>query len=774
MKHKIIYILFVLIALAGCSDSTDYNPDKYAPSLKAKYLSLSQKELDLPDAGTHIRNFTVTSMGTPWGFTEVMDWVALSKLQSTKTETVSLTVDENISGDTNRLGVFYLESKDNEWRYKAPVSVFQPAAIPYAYPDRNEFTFSGSSTSQEVWVTSNCTWECSTDVNWLTVVKNVDSNSIYISVSENLSEMSREGSVYLTFNGETLAWIGIVQRAAEVSIWANSLSFDNIAGAYDLRLVSDVSWTAATSHNWIDVSPGSGTAGESTLRISVLENTSMYERTGYVYIKIGNSNRVEIPVCQKGLYIEFETTGLEFEAEGGEQSILLTSNTSWEIVMPLFPSVTPVVKTIVSEEAEPSGSWLTVSPMFGYRDEYITVAVSENPNLTSRTATITATQTGLSLKDDLVITQRGKYFNYGSVSIFECSDKEQDIVVNVRSNANWEACSNVSWLAVSPESMTGDAELVISVEENNTDDSRTGTVTLTIGDQSYTLTVIQSGKYFTIEYTGSQFTSKGTSLSIDVITNDSWTAEVEDNPTWITLSQTSGEGNASLVATIADNPSVNSRNATIVIETPHEQSLRIPVSQAARYMTIDCQSIQFFAGGGTSQDITIQTDAEYSITCSETWLYVNEKGNGIFSVTAEPNTTRQQREAVITIAMTDLQEGTYSIEMSVLQVSEGATFNVIGYGEDNNLDLGSGETITLTVIGYGEENNWDSSSSENGLVVNVTGYVEDQNYDSESSSSSSGSVSNEGYGEDTDHDSGSDLSFGSVSFDGYSSDNNWN
>lgn len=770
MKHKIIYILFVLIALAGCSDSTEYNPNKYAPSLKAKYLSLSQKEFDLPDAGTHIRNFTVTSMGTPWGFTEVMDWVALSKTQSTKTETVSLTVDENLSGDSNRLGVFYFESKDKEWKYKAPVSVFQPAAVPYAFPDRNEFSFSGASTNQEVWVTSNCTWECSTDVNWLTVVKNEDSNSIYISVSENLSDMSRGGYVYLTFNGETLTWISIVQRAAEVSMQSNTLNFDNTAGAYELKLVSEVSWTASTSHTWINVSPDSGEAGESTLRISALENTTISDRTGYVYIKTGNSKRVEIPVRQRGLYIEFQVSNLEFEAEGGEQTIVITSNTSWEIVL---PTVTTVVKTLVENEAAYSESWITVSPMSGELDREITISLAENPNLTSRSITITATQTGLSLKDDLVITQKGKYFNYGSVSTFECSDKAQDLVVDVKSDAAWQAVSNVSWISVSPESMTGDAELVISVEENNTDGSRTGTVTLTIGDQSYTLTVIQSGKYFTIEYSDSKFTSKGTTLSIDVITNDSWTAKVEGQPSWITLSRTSGEGNASVVATIADNPSVNSRTATIIIETPHEQSLKIPVSQAARYMTVDCQSVQFFAGGGTSQDITIKTDAEYSVTCSDTWFYVTEKGNGIFNVTAEQNTTKQLREGVVTIAMTDLQEGTYSIDMSVIQAADGATFNVIGYGDDNDFDLGSSETVSLTVIGYGEEKNWDNSSSENGLVVNVTGYVEDKNYDSESSQSS-GSISNEGYGGDNDYDSGAGTSFGSVSFDGYSSDNNWN
>lgn len=751
MKHKTIYILFFLIALVGCSDTADYNPGNYRPSLKAKFLSLSQKNFNFPNAEASVDDFTVTSMGTPWGFTEVMDWVSLSKTQGTKTENVSLTVTENFSGDESRLGVFFLESKDYEWNFKSPVSVFQPAAIPYAVPEISNVTFNGGASSQTIWVMSNCTWEYQTYDSWLTATKDEESGTLIINASENIWDYAREGYITITFNGEYMATIYVIQRAAEVSMETNTLTFENTAGTYELTLESEVSWTATTSHTWLNVSPASGNAGTSTLNITASANTSIYDRTGYVYIKVGDINKVEIPVRQRGLYIEFETNAMEFGAEGGEHDILIASNTSWEIVLPLLPSGSPVTKTIVTTPVDPteSNSWFTVSPMSGERDGYVKVTVAENPNVSSRTATITATQTGLNLSDTFVITQRGKVFNYGDVSTFQCSDKGQSLVVNVTSNGKWEATSNDSWISVSPESMTGSADLVITVEENTTDDTRTGTVTLTIGDQSYTLTVKQTGKYFTIQYTGSQFTSKGTSLSIDVITNDSWTARVEGNPSWITLSQTSGEGDVSIVATLADNPSVNDRTATIIIETPHGHSFKIPVSQAARYMTLDCQSVQFFAGGGTSQDIKITTDAQYSITCSDTWFYVTEKGNDVFCVTAEENTAKKQRDGFVTVAMTDLKEGTYSINLPVVQAANGASFTVIGYGDDNNLDLGAGVTFTLTVTGFGTDTNWDTPGGSNGLTVTITGYNDERDFDSESSSTS-GSISNGGYGSDND------------------------
>lgn len=738
MKHKIIYILFFLIALTACSDSAEYDPGKYAPSLKARYLSLSQNVFEFPDAGGYMRDFDVISMYTPWRFTEVMDWIALSKTQSDKSEYVSLTVEENFSADNNRLGVFYLESMDKDWGYKAPLAVFQPAALPYAVPDRNDITLNGGVATEYLNIHSNCSWDLSVDGYWLTVEADYNTNTLKVLASENLENYSREANISILFNNELMSTIHVIQKAAEVTMEANALNFENTAGAYELKLVSDVSWTASTSQSWIQVSPSSGSAGESVLRISALANTGVSDRTGYVYIKVGTDNRVEIPVRQKGLYIIFQTTGLEFGSEKDTQYIVLTSNTSWEIEVPEMSSSEP---------------WITVAPLSGELDGELTITVAENPNISSRSVIITASQPGLNLKDELVITQSGKYFDYGSVSTFECSDKAQEIDVPIRTNAVWEACSKASWISVSPESMTGNATLVMSVDENPFDETRSGTVELTIGEQQYILTVIQSGKYFTVDYTDSQFTSRGTSLSIDVITNDTWTAEVEGNPTWITLSKTSGEGNASIVATIADNPSVNDRTATIIIETPHEKSLRIPVSQAARYMTVDCQSLQFFASGGTSQDVTITTDAQYSITCSDIWFSVNEKGNGVFSVTAENNTTKQERDGVVTIAMTDLQEGTYSIDMSVIQAADGAVFTIIGYGDDNDYDLGLGtsETISLTVTGYGTDHDWDSEASDSGLTVHVTGYSDDENYDAAPGTSS-----------------------GSVSLGGYSDDNNWN
>ena len=593
MKERLTYILLLLIILIGCSDSVEYNPDDYTPSLRARYLNASQKSFDLPDAGEYHQNFSVLSIDTSWGFTDIMDWIQLSVTEGVKSEDVELSVEENLSGDNNRLGVFYIESRDLDWNCSTPISVFQPAAAPYASPAESAFTFNGGSASQEVAVITNCTWDCNTDVDWITPIRNDESKMLVMSVAENLSDKPRNGHIYLTFNGKMLSSIDIMQKPSEVTMAADTLYFENVAGAYELKLVSEASWTANTSHSWLEVSPDSGSAGEAVIRISALENYSIYDRLGYVYIRTGEVDKVEIPIHQIGLYLELDQTDLHFTSHVGEQSLGITSNTSWVV--------------------ESCPEWITVSEQAGEGSRNITVKVDDNPNVTSRKATVVITHVGLDLSARLTVNQDGKEFNYGAVSTLECSDKAQQLLVNVTTDGKWEAISNDSWLSVSPASMTGSSELIVFVEENVTDESRTGSVTLTIGDQSYTLTVIQSGKYFTIEYSETDFTSKGTNLSIEVVTNDRWTASVEDGAKWITLSQTSGEGAVTLIAAISDNPSINKRSTNIIIETPNGKSVKIPVSQAARYMVVDNQALNFFSVESTSDDITISTDAQYSI-----------------------------------------------------------------------------------------------------------------------------------------------------------------
>ena len=108
MRDKILYILAALTMLMGCSDSVDFNPDEFYPSLAARYLRVSEQEFNFPSAKSDQQSFVVSSIDTPWGFTDVMEWISLSQMSCQQSAEISLSVSENTSGDKERLGIFYV------------------------------------------------------------------------------------------------------------------------------------------------------------------------------------------------------------------------------------------------------------------------------------------------------------------------------------------------------------------------------------------------------------------------------------------------------------------------------------------------------------------------------------------------------------------------------------------------------------------------------------------------------------------------------------------
>lgn len=727
MRRRTTYLILPLLMLVSCVDS-DFDPSLLSASLQARYVRTSQDAFSCYSASAQSFSFTITSIDTPWRFADLISWTSVNPTEGSQSASISLDVEENPSGNTDRLGVFYLKSVSEDWDFSTPMTVSQPAATPYATPDNTSITISGATGSGSMNVRSNCTWTITSSTTWLKAEVDQTGTAFSYAVDENLTNVSRSATLTISHESKKLAMISVTQRAAGITMETTTLQFENTAGAYELTVNSEAAWTASTSQNWIQVNPQSGNAGTSKITVSALQNAAVGDRSGYVYLSIGGNRVVEIPIKQRGIYIEFGAQSLSFSADGETKNIHISSNTNWTITS--YPS------------------WVTVSPQSGEGGKDITLVAADNPNVTSRSGVIKATQAGLNLVSELSVSQPGKTFNYGD-SQLNCSDKEQTLKITVTTTGKWAAKSNNNWITVTPSSHTGNGELSVHMTENGTDDSRTGSITLTIGDKSYDVTIIQSGKYFTVNYKENSFGSTGANLAIEVITNDSWTASVVNNPPWITLSQKNGTGNANFTATIADNPSVNSRSATITLTTAHDKSVKIQILQAARYLTVDHQNIPFFAAGGTSENVTISTDGQYSITHSATWFTINEKGGGVFNVTATKNTTKEVREGAITIKLTDLQEGTFSITLPILQTADGANFIIVGYGDDKNWDIGANASVTVTVTGYGTDKNWDSNTQGTNLTVTITGFTGDKNWDIVTTSS------------------------GNISFDGYSSDYNW-
>lgn len=749
MKKTLLYISTILLVLGftGCKDDFDPN-GSLEPSLSAHWLKPSQTNFDYYLSSAFSETFTVESFETPWKFSDVADWITLTPSSGSASASVTLKAQENNSADNARTAIFYLQSNDPDWSYNRAMSVSQAKAAPALSVDETSLTFGGSASQQSVSLTANCSWTTSCSDSWVTLSSDVASGKLNISVSANPQSTYRSSTIYISYGNGKSTSIRITQSPANITSSVYTLQYENVASKYDVTIDSEADWTSAVSDSWITVNPNNGKAGKTTVSIEVTPNTSISSRNGYVAIKTGTAERLQIAIQQKGIYIETDES-LTFTSVEESKKLSIRSNTSW---------------TITNKP-----NWLTLSKETGEGNGEITVTSSENPNTTSRTGEIVLGQAGLSIQCKVKITQLGKSFST-DVTLLEFSDKASQMTFNLVSDASWTSTQTVNWFTTTPTSGRGNATITVASEDNNTTEERTGTINYSYANKTTYVNVHQLAKYMTIDNQSFEFDSKGGSHTIELSTNDEWTAEVEHNVSWLKLSKSSGTGNAVITLIAEDNASVNPRSTAVVINTKYAQSIRILVYQKPRHLSVSTSSILFFANGGTSEIVTIDTDGTFEIKSDASWFTVNKGEGNTFTVYATKNSSDEMRRGKIIISLTDLKEGTLALELTVSQAGEGGSFIINGFPEDQDWDYVGGGSLTVTIKGYTSDKNWDESFGGT-LTVKVTGFTTDQDWNINDRSSCRVSINT--YGADSDWNNAS-KSTGNFKNTQYNSDSNWN
>lgn len=656
--------------LYNCSDSNV--PDSFVPSLSGHSLNISKSQLSF-DAQGGVENATINSNNTSWQITGIPKWISVNPQQGKSTSTVTFTASENTSADTARTAIFYLESADASWSYKTTLSATQQAATSFITPSASSLTFGGSKGLQVVNVASNVEWYSTSSASWLHAETSADGKSVVITVDENQSDSSRSGIITLGSGHGITASITIVQEPAGVTGSTETLEFGKDGGSKTVSITAESKWESKTSDTWITVSPSSGEAGTHSINITVDANNSVSVRTGYVYVNVGNSSKLQIPISQKGLYLEVKPSSLSFSADTESKQLEISSNTDWYVTS--LPD------------------WLTASPKSGKNNQMITLKSQLNTSSSSRSGKIMIEKQGLSLSAIVDVLQEGLNLSVDNNNLqFGSETSTQNVIINTY--VGWTASSSDGWITLSQTSGTGKSTLSIYVEENREDSPRTGFVRVIAGELSQTITITQQGKYFNITETDKTFTSRGGALQISFSTNDSWTAMVSDNASWLTLSSKSGSGDAVINITAADNASMKSRETTIVIKPGNGQGVKVGVKQAGRYLIVDTESLSFNHSGGISAPVTVSSDGSYDISVTDSWMSIREVSSSSFCVEV-PENEGKSRRGKVRIEMKGLANGE-SYETYIFIEQEG---NDIDGHEYVDLGLPSGTKWATSNIG---------------------------------------------------------------------------
>ena len=702
IQFYIISCVIVCLFLVACSDQ--YKEDgNYSPSVTLHYLRPSKSNLST-SADENYLNIQIESVSTTWEFTNTQSWFSISPNRGDISTSVSMHVKENFSADTSRVAMFYLQSATPEWQYKKTMSISQEAAIPSVSVSRNNVDFGGSSASQTVKITSNCTWEAKTSEDWISLKVDKDNNELTIAVTSNPKSNYRTGNIIVSYKSGNRN-ITVKQAPSQITTSDATLSLSNVASKVTIELNAESDWTAQVSDSWVSLNPNKGSAGKKSVEISVLPNETVNERTAYVSFLTAGNQKAQIEIVQEGLYLQTDITSLNFRSKGETKIVNVYSNTDWKITS--FPE------------------WMTVSVSKGSGgNAELEVTAEGNQSLTPRDGTIVIQKTGLDLKTFISVEQDAMTLNVDAQKL-SFSHKAEETNIDLTADFPWYSSVSDTWITTNPTQGTGDATIKISVTENNSYNERVGTILYSMSEATQSVQVEQDAKFFTIDAKPFNFTSKGGVVTISFATNEKWTARITDAASWAKLSAYSGEGSADLILTVADNPSVNKRSTQLIIETPIGQALCVPITQDARYFTVDTQTLTFFAKGG-SADVTIDTDGTIDVSDSADWLHVNIDAS-VVKVTADPNDSQNNRQCTLVISLSDLTDGEMSVSIPVYQVGEGGTFSWEDYGDETNWDVNSYSGLTISIVDYQVDKNWNQEQRSS-FTVSKTEYDDDLNW----------------------------------------------
>lgn len=309
--------------------------------------------------------------------------------------------------------------------------------------------------------------------------------------------------------------------------------------------------------------------------------------------------------------------------------------------------------------------------------------------------------------------------------IFELSKNHlfflNDVVeenINITSNIEWTATVSNDWITLSSYNGDGNSILTISVNENDIAE-RTGSVEFyNSGILVGSITI--SYNLFYVEPTEIYLTDNLTT-TINITSNTNWSVETSD---WITLSQTEGEGNATLTIT-ADEIYNSSQNRSGYIKFYNGDNLlgEVVVNQIFVIMfSVDTDSVDM--SDVLTATINVSSNTNWSVQYNSDWFSVspaNGSGDGSITITANDNINAEKNNNINFIVDNEI---VCTIEVYRFYLPDGASFYFEPYNENDNftLELASEYDDTNGFYLYYYDNGWEKLNGKESKTFNKRTY----------------------------------------------------
>lgn len=414
-------------------------------------------------------------------------------------------------------------------------------------------------------------------------------------------------------------------------------------------LTSNGDWMVDSYPDWLTVSPMSG-SGNTSLTLLVSANEAVQARSGEVVVS-AKDNRATLTVTQEAaaaVYLRVNPDSFHCDRFGDTFQIDVESNVDWTLVE--IPD------------------WITVSATEGSNNGRIEAVIAAVTGETSEDRQATLFVEGSGLREPVTVVQTCE-----SSQVFEVDPMNLDfsnlggsLSLAVQSTMPWTAVTNADWITFSPNSADGNAEMTVNVAENTEYVSREGNIRFSYsypnGIMGSTTVVVRQEAapdphYLTVNPQELAFGKDGGTAEVAIECDTEWIVELQSN--WVSLSATSGTGNAMLTVTVSQNVVTEPRMVEFwLISDNLKRNVVVTQEKGDELPTVDLTPDTIFVSStGSVKTLTISANTSWTLQTSSSWIMLlspTGEGSGTRDFIVDGNLLSEPRYGEI-LAMHDGQ-----------------------------------------------------------------------------------------------------------------------
>ena len=531
---------------------------------------------------------------------------------------------------------------------------------------------------------TNVAWSATVSADWLTISPSsgeAGKNSVKVEVEENRTGQPRSATITIS-DKESTQKVSVTVRQealkASLTVSPESLEFSANKGEEMLNVTSNTDWVITKDAEWITLDSDKG-KGLATIAAGVTENTSLTSRTGSITVSTSDGSvKKTVSVRQSGAAVVFTIDRNEFSvaAAGESFSVKVTHNIGYKI------------------NSQPDWVKQTDKVPSGNTDTY-TFKTEANTSTEAREGVIVFCNDNNECVP-VTVKQTGANATL-SVSPAELAftAKSESKTFSIASNTAWTATSSAPWAKTNAASGSGNAQVVVSAEENTAITQRSATVTIKTADGKATATVkvTQSAAnvIFSVDRNEFNVAAAGESFSVKVTHNIGY--KINSMPDWVKQTNKTTSGNTDTFTFKAEaNTSTVAREGVIVFCNDNNECVPVTVKQAGASTTLSVSPTGMaFTAKTESKTFTVTSNTDWTATSDADWAKLSAtsgNGNAQVTVTAEENTATKQRIATITLKTKD---GKTTATVKLSQNGADIIFRIDGDNREYKVEAEGGE-----------------------------------------------------------------------------------